>query len=489
MHRRLALALAATLAAAPLAAVPTMAPAASADESPDVPALTLRLPARTVAQIYGSPKRRTEVPINVSLRAGAHPFEIWATRASYDEGIKVVWRGPDGDVELPAGSMRDFQGLHKFLRITVKDLADGRTRTLTRNTCLNSYESQRTRPDASPYTPYPYDCGYNPYTLGIVQGIQAGWTTNVLGWNSPLKLFRGKYDVTVSVAPEYANAFGIDPALLTAKTRVIVKKGPDEDHPEAVERSDRAPQPRSGPPTGAPMSEAEAVEGPVPDLRSLPAWGISISSNGDNLLFGATVWNAGDSPLVVDGFRVEGEDEMDAYQYFFDSDGNQTGYQPVGHFHWDAKPSHQHWHFKDFARYTLLREDLSQVVRSRKEAFCLANTDFVDATVPGAAWRETTDDLSTSCGDQDSQSLREVLSSGWGDTYTQIRAGQSFRLKGLPNGVYYIEVRANPNGRLVEADTEDNVSLRKIVIGGKPGARTVQVPQVGIIKEPPPYTE
>jgi hypothetical protein len=222
----------------------------------------------------------------------------------------------------------------------------------------------------------------------------------------------------------------------------------------------------------------------VPDLRSLPAWGIGISGNGNNLTFAATVWNAGDSPLVVDGFRVEGEDEMDAYQYFFDADGNQTGYQPVGHFHWDPKPTHQHWHFKDFARYTLLHEDMSKVVRSKKEAFCLANTDFVDATVPSAAWRQQNDDLGTACGEANSQSIREVLSAGWGDTYAQFRAGQAFRLNDLPNGVYYIEVRANPNGRLIEASTDDNVALRKIILGGKPGARTVEVPQIGIIKEP-----
>ena len=114
-------------------------------------------------------------------------------------------------------------------------------------------------------------------------------------------------------------------------------------------------------PTGPTTSDADALEGPVPNLKSLPAWGIGISPNGNNLTFAATVWNAGNSPLVVDGFRVEGEDEMDAYQYFFDAEGNQTGYQPVGHFHWDAKPTHQHWHFKDFASYTLLREDMTRV--------------------------------------------------------------------------------------------------------------------------------
>ena len=77
-----------------------------------------------------------------------------------------------------------------------------------------------------------------------------------------------------------------------------------------------------------------------------------------------------------------------------------------------------------------------------------------------------------------------MLAAGWGDTYAQFRAGQSFNLKNLPNGTYYIATIANPNHRLVESNTTDNVALRKIVIGGKAGARTVTVPQVGIIDEP-----
>ncbi|HYG92096.1 MAG TPA: hypothetical protein VD859_00805, partial [Nocardioides sp.] len=101
-----------------------------------------------------------------------------------------------------------------------------------------------------------------------------------------------------------------------------------------------------------------------------------------------------------------------------------------------------------------------------------------------AAWRQESDDLGTSCGEYTSQSIREVLAAGWGDTYAQYRAGQAFRLKGLPNGTYYIEVRANPNGKLVESSTDDNVALRKIILSGKPGARKVTVPPVGIIKEP-----
>ena len=77
--------------------------------------------------------------------------------------------------------------------------------------------------------------------------------------------------------------------------------------------------------------------------------------------------------------------------------------------------------------------------------------------------------------------MRQVLSAGSGDTYSQYRAGQSFNLKGLPNGQYWIAVDANPEGRLVESSTEDNRALRKIWLGGKPGARTVRVAPVGLI--------
>nr|WP_246416573.1 lysyl oxidase family protein [Nocardioides luti] len=152
--------------------------------------------------------------------------------------------------------------------------------------------------------------------------------------------------------------------------------------------------------------------------------------------------------------------------------------------HWDARTTHQHWHFEDFARYSLLRADKTEAVRSKKEAFCLANTDAVDQTVPNANWNPENTDLSTSCGDYGSLSIREVLASGWGDTYGQFRAGQSFNLDGLPNGKYYIAVIANPENRLVEGSTANNVSLRKVILGGKPGARTVRVPQVGVIEEP-----
>lgn len=237
-------------------------------------------------------------------------------------------------------------------------------------------------------------------------------------------------------------------------------------------------QPNAKRPTG----KAAVPNVPKPDLRSLPAYGITVSDGyedvpgKDYLAFSANVWNAGPAKLVVDGFRSPGKELMDAYQYFYDAKGKQVGYTPTGTMEWDPRPGHEHWHFTDFASYRLLKADKKETVRSGKEAFCLANTDAVDYTVKNANWHPGNTDLSTACGQENSISVREVLDVGSGDTYTQDLPGQSFDITDLPNGTYYIQVLANPENRLKETNHKNNSALRKVVLGGKKGARTVKVP-------------
>lgn len=433
---------------------------------------------------YRTTAYRGRVWTDLGLRLVAHDetVELVSTRTGYDQRIRTVWKAPGGDVVLPAGSMSSMGTLRGFLKITLDPVRAGATQTIVRGACFAG-AAERVDPDAAATSPYPRWCSYNPFAIGARQGIQAGWAMPLAGdGRKPLRIKPGRYRVTAQVGPRYAKAFGLTESDATRTMSLVVTDEEQSQGPGVGRTTSRVAVPAAQAPTGP---AAEDLPATMPDLRSVPAWGIRVSDRGgDHLQFSATVWNAGDSPLVVDGFRREGEDEMDAYQYFFDADGTQTGYQPVGHFHWDAKPTHQHWHFRDFASYTLLKADLSAIVKSRKEAFCLANTDAVDTTVPSAVLNPENTDLSTSCGEYGSLSIREVLASGWGDTYAQFRAGQSFSLRGLPNGTYYIEVRANPRGRLVEASKDNNVALRKVVIGGKPGARTVKVPQVGLVVEP-----
>lgn len=472
-----------TLAAAAALTMPALASASAGAETAAPAAdaaapFTLWAPAKMTVYSYGG--RQVWSDLGLRIIAEGEPLELWSTRASYDDPIETVWRKASGDVTLPAGSMKDFNGLSNFVQLSIEEVGGGFSKTMSRAACLNNY-SERVRPDAPATSAYPRGCYYNPYSLGSVQGVQEGWSTPLLSQDRPLRLAPGKYDVTATINPAYAEVFGLTAENTHRTLRLVVKKE-DFGEPGPVGRGDSTP---TRPAAHEPAHASEgAVADTKPDLRSLPAWGIRMANNGNYLQFSATVWNAGDSPLVVDGFRREGEDEMDAYQYFFDADGNQTGYEQVGQMHWDPKPTHQHWHFEDFATYTLLKEDQTEVVKSRKEAFCLAPTDAVDQTVPNAAWNVDNGDLSTACGDYGSLSVREVLASGWGDTYAQFRAGQSFDLKGLPNGTYYIAVTANPHNRLVEGSTDNNQSLRKIHIGGTEGNRTVTVDQVGVIVEP-----
>lgn len=455
--------------------------AASSDPEPAAPPITLKTTAHQTASVYG--KGVQQVPIDVRLVAGDQPFEVWSTRASYDDPVTTVWRSPDGDVELPQ-AMDSFRALKSFLSVTVTDTSTGETKQNVKPACLSNY-AERVRPDAPARSPYPQlSCFSNPYSLGQVMGVQAGWAVPVLGYDAPLRLAPGLYDVRVKLTRRYAAAFGTTSADSAVTTRLSVVRdgggGCCVVHPPEGKRGTTSSRPAKSAPHGAPGAPEG---GPVPDLQALPAWAISLSPRGGLLRFSATVWNAGDSPLVVDGFRREGEDEMDAYQYFFDADGNQTGYVPVGGMEWDPRPTHMHWHFEDFASYTLLDANKDLVGTSHKEAFCLANTDSVDLTRPDADWNPYNTDLATACGDYGSLSVREVLAAGWGDTYGQYRAGQSFRVGDLPNGVYYVAVDANPHQRLTEASFDNNQSLRKIVLGGKPGQRTLRVPQIGLVDE------
>ena len=468
--------------------------------------------------------------LGVNLIAGKDPFEIRASRTSYATPIVaqqiVVKKGKKTAVPLPAGMFTGFGGFADFTKITIKNAAGATVQDYTTLFCPNSWASTRTRPDAPAETPYPTWCNaWNPFTLGSVWGIQAGWNS-LLGslpadadpfGGGDFDLPAGNYAVTVALNQIYRDYFKIPVAGSTvqlnltvvdvvdgaARARAKLAAGPAGLANPAVRgahavhaddsRQGSSYLPEFRPPAKRPaVAKAAPKSGPRPDLRSLPAWGISLSPGADPqtgeldgtwyVNFGATVWNAGTSPLLVDGFRRTGTDLMDAYQYFFDASGKQTGSVAAGTMEWDARDGHRHWHFTDFAQYNLLSGDKKLTVRSGKEAFCLANTDAVDYTLPGAKWRPQNTDLSTSCGGNTAVAVREVLDAGNGDTYTQDRPGQSFEITDLPNGTYYIEVLANPAQKLTEVSTTNNSSLRQIILGGTPAERTLTVPPVyGII--------
>jgi len=201
-------------------------------------------------------------------------------------------------------------------------------------------------------------------------------------------------------------------------------------------------------------------------------------TGGEYLAFAANIWDAGPAPMVVEGFRQMDSDTMDAFQYFYDGD-TPVSRIPVGTFEFDTRTGHHHWHMEQFAQYTLLNADQTEVVRSTKQSFCLFPTDPIDLTVPGADLSTPFyygGGLSSHCGGADAIWIRESLPAGWGDTYYQYVGGQSFRIHGLPNGRYWVQVSANPTGAMIEGSTDNNTSLRRVVIRGTPRHRYVVVP-------------
>jgi hypothetical protein len=460
--------------------------------------------------------------LGVHVIAGLDPLEIRANRTSYENPITakqiVVKNGKKKEVALPAGMVTDWNGLKDFATVSIKDAAGTEVANYKTDFCPNAWDSARTRRDAPSDNPYPRGCPYNPFTLGAVYGIQAGWdgTVNSLPSTSEIDLADGDYKATMTLNKAYQDFFkitvpgsGLEVNLkvqtvdrgkgeAVAAKALAARQGEDTaeavavaDHAEHASQGDENSQlsaykPEFRPPAKKPKAvKASSIpKGPRPDLRSLPAWGIAMSEEDgkDYVTFGATVWNGGTSPLLVDGFRQTGTDLMDAYQYFFDAQGKEVGSVAAGTMEWDAREGHMHWHFTDFAQYNLLGADQKQQLRSGKEAFCLVNTDDVDYTIANAKWRPTNTDLRSSCGQNTAVAVREVLDIGNGDTYTQDLPGQSFDVTDLPNGTYYIEVKANPSNKLSELSTTNNTALRKIVLGGTPGARTLEVPPVnGIV--------
>jgi hypothetical protein len=427
--------------------------------------------------------------LGVRVVAARAPFLMHVSRRSYHDPIVAsqVVREAGGETRrpLPAGLVQDFSGLPDFFHVSVADAAGVEVVDRTETFCPNTL-AIRVRPDSEPSSPYPLTCSTNPFTLGGVWAIQTGWGASTVAETSArVDLPDGEYTGRVSVNEPFRSLFGIDdqPILVHLTARTIVQTAQQPQGPAGEHAAGHHPvHPTTAVGTFA-ANPLTMPRGVLPDLRPLPAWRIEVTSHdgADRLAFAATVWNAGPGPLVVDGARRTEASIMDAHQRFYDASGAEVGSLQTGTMEWDPRTGHEHWHFTDFAAYQLLDEHRLIAVRSHKEAFCLANTDAVNYLVPNANWKPLTSDLQSDCGDASSQSLRQALEVGSGDTYRQSLPGQSFDLTGVPNGTYYIQVVVNPDRNLHETRTWNNVSLREVVLGGAPGARTVTVPPVGLV--------
>lgn len=423
-------------------------------------------------------------------------FEIDVRRPNANRRLTATVRVDGRTRKVPGRFLQGWNGLHNAFTITWRTPDGSLLSSRRTDWCPNDGRPSRLGPHAAAETAFAYGCGMHPFTRGMRWGIDRGWARQVLGYGIeiPVEDLGDEVGLEVKLSPGLARAFGLTEPRATIRFDVTVKHVTDPVDPGEPE-PDQVPDG-----TGLTGASARAARqapsaargtlapGVLPDLISLPAFGMATHNEAgrDLLDFAATVYNGGPAPLVAEGFRRGSTPVMDAYQFFYRGD-RQVASRRVGSMEFDSRDSHQHWHFKDFAVYDLVDANHKRRRTSGKEAFCLAPTDAINLLRRGAVANPGNGDLSTACGDIASVWVREVLASGWGDTYSQQRAGQSIDITGLPNGTYWVRVTANPERRLHETTRRNNVSLRRVILGGTPGNRTVTVPKYGLIDSETPY--
>jgi hypothetical protein len=405
------------------------------------------------------------------------PFQLDARRGT-DGKVTVSFQGTALRTPQP---VQMENGLPGFFGVTIKN-AKGKTIASTpADFCPGGWYGQSRVDGSGPDNPtYPYFCG-STLTRATVWGIDKGWASPLAFGFDGTSVPDGDYTATITVASTYVRQLGLDAAATTASVALTVVTQSWDCPPEFPCRSAArtASTKEAGPQrvTAAESSGSTGLSGTgqLPNLAALPPHSLWVENDGaghDFLDFGATIWNAGPGPLVVEGFRQTAGDVMPATQFLYDG-GHPAGSVSSGQFEYDRRPGHDHWHYEDAAQYDLLDANGNRVLLSGKQSFCLAPTDPVDLTLPGAEWQPDRLRLWSNCFGEDAIWLREVMPAGWGDTYYQGVAGQNFDITSLPNATYQLRVTTNPANRLQETRYDDNSARVSLTLGGTPGARTV----------------
>lgn len=112
---------------------------------------------------------------------------------------------------------------------------------------------------------------------------------------------------------------------------------------------------------------------------------------------------------------------------------------------------HGHYHFNGFATYGLLDKDGNEVVKGRKQAYCMEDTEQFHVG-PNVACEKVHD-----CSNQGVQP-------GWSDLYGNALDCQWLDITDVPAGEYKIKVSLNPNRAFEEASLDNNIAIVDVTI-------------------------
>jgi cell division protein YceG involved in septum cleavage len=203
----------------------------------------------------------------------------------------------------------------------------------------------------------------------------------------------------------------------------------------------------------------------LPDIVSLPPSDVTLKTEKGRtyLLFTTAYWNKGRGPLemVVDPKtkNIKSDIERKVFQRIYRLDGDYRE-RLSGSFLWHQ--AHLHYHFTDFAKYTLTVVDTDgkpfKTFAQAKATFCLRDSEPVDLTHPGSSRAPSY----TICGKE-----RQGISPGWADAYYYTYIDQRFDVTDAPNGKYLITILTNPDDRFEEVTKENNKAEALILLNVK----------------------
>ena len=178
--------------------------------------VTPQLELRAGSDLVKAPRPKGQpiyLDLGVYVAAMDAPFEVWVTRPDYTQPLQVdqVLYDENGVKEfksLPVDVLDEWFGLKDFLKIEVRR-GDEVVKTKTLSFCPNAYDRQRLNDSGADRPTYPDGCFGNPFTKGVVWGIDEGWAVNPASsfFGGGMRLADGLYDVTVSVDQRYLDMF------------------------------------------------------------------------------------------------------------------------------------------------------------------------------------------------------------------------------------------------------------------------------------------
>jgi hypothetical protein len=177
------------------------------------------------------------------------------------------------------------------------------------------------------------------------------------------------------------------------------------------------------------------------------------------LRFNGYVHNRGTGAVELRGSKPESGTMTKVQQRIYDSKGGweDIRHDPAPTILFEPTDSHNHWHLRNAARYSLWNEGrTAEVAPAMKVGFCLLDSQRIDDWAPTSA--AYTYDGIAFC-EQDNAGASDVVmgvSAGWRDVYGRSLAFQWVDISDVAPGQYWLRSEVDPDGVVAEAD-EANV--------------------------------